>query len=187
MNPQDKVNGILEKKLIGDSIRQEIESSLEERINRYLEAKPHGIIPNQHFASASSECSKVYRDGHFIACISLVQAVAESLVKFVCQTNGMKPSSNFERNIKTLYKLNILPDDLKGEFENIWVDRDNYHHLNPEVENDFMKLYQLAKKKLKSLVKLEKYFFDFTTSNGKINPKYPKYWTNTIGVFLRLE
>ena len=60
-----------------NSIKQEFEQTLSERVERYLQVKPHEIIPDAPFAVPSAECSLLFRDGHFYACIALVQAVAE--------------------------------------------------------------------------------------------------------------
>ncbi len=71
---------LLQQAQTADSMKQEFEQTLLERVKRYLQVKPHGIIPNAPFSVPSSECSLLFRDGHFFACIALVQAVAEAIV-----------------------------------------------------------------------------------------------------------
>ena len=68
---------IFQRALTTDSIKQEFEQTLPERVERYLQVKPHEIIPNAPFAVPSAECRFLFRDGHFYACIALVQAVAD--------------------------------------------------------------------------------------------------------------
>ena len=60
----NKVNKLVEKAQLRDTLKQEFEFSLEQRIERYLDLKPHGIIPNSHFAAVSAECHLLYRDSH---------------------------------------------------------------------------------------------------------------------------
>ena len=70
------------QKQVEDYMREEFEGTLSERVVRYIQVKPHEIISNTHFSAPSSECSLLFRDGHFYGCIALVQAVAEALTHF---------------------------------------------------------------------------------------------------------
>ena len=179
---------LIQRKQTEESIKQEFDLTLPDRVIRYLQVKPHGIIPNTKFAAASSECSLLFRDGHFYGCIALVQAVAEALVRFLCQCNKM-PVAEFETNIKNLSSKDILSDKLRKDFLKIWERRNDYHHLNPAIETERQKLEEIAKEKAYLLVEVEREVFSFTLSqDGKIIPKEPKYWEKTNGqVFLRLE
>jgi hypothetical protein len=38
-----------------------------------------GIVPNHHFAAASSECIDLYRDGYALSAVMVSQAVAEGI------------------------------------------------------------------------------------------------------------
>jgi hypothetical protein len=181
------VNKAIEKKQLEDTLKQEFEITLQDRIERYLQVKPHGIIPNTPFARASSECSKAYRDGQFYGCISLTQSVAESLVKFLCKCNGWKPEKVFEKNIEKLEKRGIITTEQSKDLLSIWENRDDYHHLNDDVESDYLKLISLAESKLLLLNKIEKQVFDFSIDKGVLVPKNPKYWTTGNQVFLRLD
>ena len=86
------MSDIFNEKQLEDSLRQEFEQTIKSRIQRYLSVKPYGIIPNTKFAVASSECSLLFRDGHFYGCIALSQAVSEALVKYICEKNGWSPA-----------------------------------------------------------------------------------------------
>lgn len=175
---------------IKNELQQEFEFSLDQRIDRYLELKPHGVIPNSHFAAVSAECHLLYRDGHYYGTISLTQAVAEALVKFLCRVNGWKAAKDFEDNLDKLEKRTKITGNLKDKFLEIWQQRNDYHHLNSKVEQDRKKLEQFAKQKLNCLKQIEEELFAYSVSKGKLVPKFPKYWdiTNgTISVFLRLN
>jgi len=82
------IQEIIQKKIIEDSLKQELEQTLSSRVQRYLKVKPHGIVPYTQFAPVSAECALLFRDGHFYGCIALSQAVAEAIVRFLCQKNG---------------------------------------------------------------------------------------------------
>ncbi len=182
------VDKLIQHKQTEDSIKQEFEQTLSERVARYLEVKPHGIIPNTKFAPASSECSLLFRDGHFYGCIALVQAVAEALVRFFCQ-NNKKPVGKFENNLEQLFENGFITDDIRKSFLKIWERRNDYHHLNPTIETDRQELEKIAKEKAKLIVEIEKEIFSFALSpDGKLIPKEPKYWEGCDNqAFLRLE
>jgi hypothetical protein len=182
---------LLQKAITTESLEQEYESTLSMRVERYLQVKPYEIIPNTPFAAPSSECSLLFRDGHFYACISLVQAVTEAIVRYICDINFNSHDKVFEQNIIKLNNRNFINDKLKDAFIKVWEKRDDYHHLNSVIESDRKSLEILAKDKICLLNAIEKEIFQFTFSNeGKITPKYPKYWNikdNKMEVFLRLE
>jgi len=174
-----------------DSIKQEFEQTLSERVERYLQVKPHEIIPNAPFAAPSAQCSFLFRDGHFYACIALVQAVAEAIVRHVCDIDFGKHDKVFEKNVEKLHTRKFINDKLQKALLKIWDKRDDYHHLNSNVESDKAILEKLAKEKACLLVEVESEIFKFTFgNNGSTIPKYPKYWKITgdqAEVFLRLE
>lgn len=174
-----------------DSIRQEFERTLSERVERYLQVKPHEIIPNAPFAAPSAQCSLLFRDGHFYACIALVQAVAEAIVRYVCDIDFGKHDKVFEKNVEKLHTRKSIDNKLQEALLKIWGKRDDYHHLNSNVKSDRDSLEKLAKDKACLLVELESEIFKFSFGNdGSIIPKHPEYWKirgNQAEVFLRLE
>jgi len=181
---------LIEQKQVEDSIKQECVGTASIRATRYLQVKPHIIIPNEHFAAASAECSLLFRDGHFYGCIALTQAVAEALVRFLCKTNSWRPAKEFEKNVKKLSERNFISNKLKQSLLRIWERRDDYHHLNPGVETDRQALEELAREKTRLLAEVESEVFHFTVVDGKIIPEQPKYWKvsgNQAQVFLRLD
>lgn len=186
----EKTQRIIKKAEAEDTLRQEFDLFFDQRVKRYLELRPHGIIPNSHFAAVSSECYSLYHDGHFYGAISLSQSVAEALVKFLCNKNGWKPNKDFEENIKQLIARQKINQDLADIFTRLWEDRNDYHHLNPNIEQERQKLESLAKSKLTDLRTIEADLFAYSTNDGKISPKYPKYWdiaNGTVPVFLRFD
>jgi hypothetical protein len=187
---EKKKQELLQRALITESTKQEFDQTLPERVERYLQVKPHGIIPNAPFAVPSSECSLLFRDGHFYACIALVQAVTEAIVRYMCDVDFKKHDKVFEKNVEKLHTRKFISDKLRESLLKIWDRRDDYHHLNSIIETDRQTLESLAKEKAHLLVEVESQIFEFGVTNGIIVPKYPKYWkinNNKMDVFLRLE
>jgi len=180
---------LIQQKQVEENILQECEASVKERAQRYLKVRPHGVIPATHFAAVSAEITHLFRDGHFYGCIALSQSLAEALVRFICECNSFKPGKDYEKNVEKLLKRSFITTELKKAFSEIWRKRNDYHHLNPQIEKDRGKLEKLALKKVRLLKEIEKTIFEFTIINGAIRPKNPKYWKlkgNHTEVFLRL-
>lgn len=190
MNKKD-IQGLIQKKQLESDLRGEFEMTLKDRVNRYLEVKPHEIIAHTHFAPVSTEVSLLFRDGNFYGCIALSQAVGEALVRFMCQRNDFKSAKTFEANLDKLHKRGFLSSTMKAQLTELWSGRDDYHHLNPSIEQNRRKLQDLAENKAHLLWEIEKEIFGYEINKGKLIPKYPKYWDknqqNEVQVFLRLE
>jgi len=181
---------LIQQAQTADSMKQEFEQTIAERVKRYLQVKPHGIIPKAPFAVPSSECSLLFRDGHFYACIALVQAVAEAIVRYMCDIDFKNHDKVFEKNVEKLHTRKFIDDKLRESLLKIWNRRDDYHHLNSNVKSDRQTLENLAREKTRLLVEVESRIFEFSVADGILIPKYPKYWNingNQIEVFLRLE
>ena len=177
---REEVQKLIKRKQLEDNLKQDFIATLDERISRYQELDFIKITPNAHFASVSAECILLYRDGYFFACISLCQAVAEAIVRLMCErSNFTSVSDDYEKNIENLQKRKIKPD-CDSLFKEIWKDRHNYHHLSSKVPTDRKRLMEIAKSKMVTLHKIESKVF-----------KYRKYWfINKDGLtegFLRFE
>ena len=184
-------NNLIQQKLLEDSIKQENEQTLSLRAQRYLKVKPHGIVPYTQFAPVSAECTLLFRDGHYYGCITLAQSVAEAIVRFLCQKNSCKAEKVFEKNIDKLLNRRFISEKLKNNFLKIWENRDDYHHLNSNIEVQRIKLEKISYEKVLLLKEIESEIFKFSLKNGKLIPENKKYWelqkNGTIPVFLKLE
>lgn len=167
---------LVQKREIEDSLKQEFEQSLSDRVARYWQVKPHLIVPNTPFSAPLGECSLLFRDGHFYGCITLTQAVTEALVRLIYQENCGNPSKEFKKNVKKLSERNFISNKLEKTLLKIWQKRNNYHHLNHKVEKDRQVLEELAREKTRLLVEVVSEIFRFTVVNGKLIPEQPKYW-----------
>ena len=185
------IQEIIQQKFMEDYLKQEYEQTLSSRVQRYFKVKPHGIVPYTQFAPVSAECALLFRDGHFYGCIALSQAVAEAIVRFLCQKNGWKPKKNYEENIARLQTRQFISSEIKDKFLRIWEKRDDYHHLNLNIETDRVKLEAFAYEKVLLLKEIESEIFRFSVVDGKVAPENRKYWVlqqnDTIPVFLKLE
>ena len=188
---REEISKAIKRKQLEDSLKQDFIGTLDERISRYQELDYIKVIPNAHFASVSAECVLLYGDGHFLACIALCQAVAEAIVRLMCERSKFPSiSKDYEKNVEKLQKRGIEPD-CSELFKEIWKGRNDYHHLNPEIPTERSKLQDIAKSKITTLHKIESKVFDFTwTKDGAISPRYSKYWdiaNGLLNVFLRFE
>ncbi|MEW6142601.1 MAG: hypothetical protein AB1597_05505 [Chloroflexota bacterium] len=179
----------LQKFITRESMKAEFEQKLDERVQRYLDVKPHGIIPNHQFASASTECAKLYANGYNFACVALVQAVAEAILRMLSDVHLSKHPNSYEKGVKDLCGKGFIDKQLESALLTIWRRRNDFHHLNPNVPVDYQVLDKLAKEKLSLLNYVESVLFAFTVDSGRINPKNPRYWKIRSGradVYLRL-
>jgi hypothetical protein len=189
---REEVLKAIKRKELEETLKGECLATIDERVSRYQELNFSQLTPNTHFAFVSVECINLYRDGYFLACIALCQAVAEAIVRLMCQRSKFSSISNdYEKNIENLNKRGIQPD-CDELFKGIWKDRNNYHHLNPTIPTEKSKLQDIAKNKILTLHKIESRVFEFAwTKDGAISPRYPKYWDSNenglLNVYLRFE
>ncbi len=173
-----------------NDLKQICLGTVSERVSRYMEIDTTKLTPNAHWASISVECALLYRDGYFFACIALCQAVTEAIVRDLCKKNNLQCKS-FKAKVNKLHKEGKITLICKNAMEEIWKNRNDYHHLNTEVQTDKEKLHNISKNKMIALGTVEAEVFEFEFVDGAIKPKYPQYWpTNPNGlleVFLRFE
>ena len=173
-----------------ESLRSKFEAKLVSSILRAKEMNNVPIIPNHYFTPSLIETRDMFISGYFMGAISLSQAVAEALSRFLCERN------NFLRYLKKVHlervnlilSENIITPASKIAFTNIDIRRNDFHHMNKNVETDPSELEIRAKLNVDSLSQIEKAIFGGRFSNGKFVPKNPQYWDinsdNTTEVFL---
>ena len=144
------------KEQIEQSIKQEFERTLADRAARYLQISSCSFAPSAQFSAASLECSLLFRDGYFYACIALSQAIAASLVRSLCLQNGWEPAKNFQNNVEKLCLRAIIPDKAGKFLAKIWEKRNDYYKLNPNLVADRQTLEDLAREKVRLLAEAEK-------------------------------
>ena len=179
-----------------ETIESQCKGSIEQKISRYLEIEHQGIISGHYFASASSECIYLYRDGYFIGAVMMSHAINEGIMKFVAERNSISRSKE-GGNTKTIEELisefrekNIISKKCADASMKIWKSfRADIHHMNPTVAK--IPFQKLAQQNLKYLSTIEKEIFGYDMKDGAIAPHQTKYWDiktdGTTTVFLRLE
>jgi hypothetical protein len=89
-------------------MRQALDQTLDDRVERYLEVAHQGIVPNHHFAAASSECIDLYRDGYALSAVMVSQAVAEGIWRVVLERNEVQADRDRPALAATLVERGIL-------------------------------------------------------------------------------
>lgn len=171
-------------------IRGEFDSTLVDRIGRYVSATVHSIIPLDFFSSASAECKDMFVAGSFYGCITLCQSVAEGLSKFIAEKNSVRVGKGFSGRVHRLKESGLISDTATDAFLVVHgEDRNDFHHLNKEIEQDYRQLEARALECLNSLYVVESEVFAYEVEDGKIRPVQPKYWPsaseNSLNVYVR--
>ena len=183
--------------VIEQNLRRRFEAELPGRIERYAMSPIHGIIPDGYISAASTECREHFIAGQFYGCITLAQSVAEGLAKFIAEKNGLDVVEDHGRQINILQRDRVAPsisNEAYAAFRTIVgrprEDRNDFHHLNSSVEQDYRALEARALECVESLYAIESEVFAFSYGDGGIlNPVHPKYWPrdgSDLNVYLRL-
>jgi hypothetical protein len=120
----------------------------------------------------------MFVDGHFYGCISLVQSVAEGITKFLAQRNGVPFKKIFHLTlVKNLKDAGFLSEDVVKRFREIrGSDRDDIHHLNNTIEQDFFELEKRAEACVNALFEIESWAFGYDLDHGALVARFPQYW-----------
>jgi len=171
-------------------LRDRFEQTLPAQLDRYLQARVHEVIPHQFFSSASAECRQLFVAAHYYGCVSLAQSVAEGLCAFLARVNRQRILKHPKIRVERLATAGIISSASRDSFVTIWGDdRNDYHHLNPNVETDYARLQSRAASCIEALYVIEADVFAFDIQEGKITPRHRQYWPNVetglTEVFLR--
>ncbi len=167
------------------------EATLQHRVERAGRTQVHGVIPNHFFAPASSECRDAFINGHFYASISLAQAVAEGISKFLAHLHPLGAKKDPSEQVRRLTKRGVISEDAQKAFQTIWGnDRNTFHHVNPDIPTAPAQLEERAEECVNALFTIEAEIFAFDIQDGRLVPKYAAYWPEAddehLEVFLRL-
>jgi len=180
-----------EQRRVEESIKNEVLRTLSDRASRFMQVRGTVLVPLGPFSAPSVECAELFRDGHYLGCIALTQAVMEAVIRHVWQIKlKKKPNQqgDFEKNLEALHKKSFISNEWKTKLDKMWAERHSFHHLRPSVECDPQKLEEMAHSTLNLLNDLEREFFGFSVREGMIVPDHPEYWSIKDGeslVFVR--
>lgn len=185
----DKIK-LIKRTQIKEMIETQLKTSIEKRIDRYLEIECHEIIGGQYFSEASSECIYLYRDGYFIGAVMMSHAINEGIIKFVAERNDLEREEH-PKLIEKLLSEKIVSHEFAEASIRIWKSyRNDTHHMNPKVAEIPFEI--VANKNLKDLAIIEKEIFAYDLlKGGAIAPHQPKYWDlnkdGMMSAYLRFE
>ncbi|MDF1774458.1 MAG: hypothetical protein P1V13_00415 [Rhizobiaceae bacterium] len=138
--------------------------------------KFQNFIPSHWFSSAASECMQMFIHGHFYGCISVAQAYVEALGKYLSGVHEIRTSSKPTIVWERLSKAEIVSADVASGAKSLFLDRNDFHHLNKNIEQDVGKLEQRALYCLNVINEIEGEVFSFSLSEGRVSVNNPQYW-----------
>ena len=126
----------------------------------------------------SSEPGKMYVTGCFYGCITLCQSVAKGLSKFPVAKNSVRVKNGFTARVGRLKTEGVISELDANAFDSVHSDdRDAFHHLNNDIEQDQEKLERRALECLDALYTVESEVFAYDiVHEGRIKPKHEQYW-----------
>jgi hypothetical protein len=189
----------IKKMMTRKTLESELNCTIDQRVERYLEIEHQGVIGGHYFAEASSQCIYLYRDGYFISAVMVSQAVNEGIVRFIAERNNIPLYSDTEKD-KTKSVTELIDElEQKKFISNSCAEasrcicksfRNDVHHMNTKIAEIAGHFGNLAKRNLQDLAKIEKEIFDVNFASDGLIPQQPKYWDiksdGTVPVYLRL-
>lgn len=159
-------------------IRASFEASLPFRVSRASRVKLQNIIPAHWFAAAASECAGMYIAGFFYGAISIAQAYVEALTRFLAEHHRTRIQSDPGERCRYLHGEGLLSDQALTAALIILSDRNDFHHLNKSVEQEYEKLEARAADCVNQLhtIESEVFSYSFGPEPGKVTLKRPDYW-----------
>ncbi len=189
-----EINNLIKRAQLKQELKDEFDSTLEDRMNRSLEIDRQWIIGNHYFSEASAECIRLYRDGYFIATVMMSHAINEGIIKFIAERNSIQrhlkgQTKSEEELLLELKTGNFISEDCLRVSQGIMRSfRADIHHMNPSVAG--IPFLELAKSNMERLSLMEKEIFFVNIFDGKLRPKNPQYWDlnsdGTVNAYLRI-
>jgi len=166
---------------IRNELRERFELHLEDQVDRQARSRVHPFIPAQFFSVASSECRSLFVEGHFYGCITLAQSVAEGIARFLAQKNELGEHDNYRSQINILQRDRSNPVISPVAFAAFRAihgkDRNDFHHLNPQIEQDRKRLECRAEECLNALYAIESEVFGYMLAGEHgVILHHPQYW-----------
>jgi len=158
-------------------MRASFEARLSRRIERASRVRLQQFIPMHWFAAAASECATMYVDGLFYGAISVSQAYVEALSRYLSEHHHLNVLKSVEERCQLLHRKKIISAAACDSALTIFSDRNDFHHLNRDVVQDFVKLEERALACVNHLHTIEADVFAFSVVEaGRVTPKNPDYW-----------
>jgi len=160
-------------------MRASFEGEIPGRLRRAAAVRLRSFIPAHWFAAAASECAGMYIAGFFYGAISVAQSYVEALSKYLAEHHKIKVGKDTLARCKRLQDREVLSAPGFDAVTRILNDRNDFHHLNKNVEQDFRKLEERAAEciNLLHLVESEIFAYFFASEMpGQVVLLKPEYW-----------
>jgi len=166
-----------EEQLLKD-MRASFEASLPHRLSRVSRVQLQNIIPAHWFAAAASECAGMYIAGFFYGAISIAQAYVEALTRFLAEHHRTRTQNDPPKRCHYLNREGLLSDTALAAALAILSERNDFHHLNKSVEQEYKKLESRAADCINQLhtIESEVFAYSFGPEPGKVALEKPDYW-----------
>lgn len=159
-----------------DEMRSHFEAGLQERVRRASDVSLQNIIPNHWFSSAASECAGMYISGYFYGAISVAQAYVEALSKYLAKFHKTGVKNDVLLRCDRLFSEKIISQRALDAAKDIFNNRNDFHHLNENIQQDKKELELRAKNCINNIHIIESEVFEHSFSNGKVVLVRPEYW-----------
>lgn len=158
-------------------MRVTFESALPRRIERAAQVSLQHFIPAHWFSAAASDCANMFIDGYFYGTISIAQAYVEALSRFLIEHHRLRGSKDPLVRFRRLRDSHLISAASYGCAERIFSDRNDFHHLNKDVEQEYFALEARARQCVLDLHGIESEVFACTIQeSGALKPEHPEYW-----------
>jgi len=159
-------------------MRSSFEAGLPSRIHRASRVKLQNIIPAHWFTAAASECAGMYIAGFFYGTISVAQAYVEALSRFLAEHHHTRIPKDPGEQCQCLHREKVISDQALKAALAILNGRNDFHHLNKQVEQEYKKLETRAEDCVNQLhtIESEIFAYSFGDEPGKVTLKKPEYW-----------
>ncbi len=161
-------------------MRAGFEAELPHRLRRVSQVQLQQFIPSHWFAAAASECAGMFVAGFFYGAISVAQAYVEALSKYLAQFHNVRVPKDTEERCRRLRRKNKISDSALAAALSVLNDRNDFHHLNKNVEQDYQKLEARAEECINHLHTIESEVFAYSLGKkAAIVLKEARYWPSS--------
>jgi hypothetical protein len=157
-------------------MRNRFDSELPIRLRRATRVQLQHFIPAHWFAAAASECAGMYVAGFFYGAISVAQAYIEAMSRYIAGHHNIKISKDTRKRCRRLNTEGIISDAALAAALAILDDRNDFHHLNKDVEQDYQKLESRTEECINHIHTIESEVFAYTFGDNAVLVKQPTYW-----------
>lgn len=158
-------------------MRTSFEAGLSDRASRASRVKLQHFIPAHWFAAAASECASMYIAGFFYGSISVAQAYVEALSRFLTEVRRVRVANDAAERWRRLNRESVVSAAACDAAIAVLADRNDFHHLNKQVEQQYAKLEARAEECVNHLNTIESEVFAYSFEQpGQVSLRTPEYW-----------